>query len=88
MNEKHTMDILVDYEYLDAVIRYGRVVSKAFKRGDHEYVIRALAHETTHILTGEVKMTRRCFAPRLFDERATEHISRLLFRLFIKEFGI
>jgi len=78
-----TFDIIVDYEYLDAVIRYGSQVRKLWDKGDKEEILGALAHELTHILTGNitdglaqtVKLRKR-------DEQTTEHISRLLYRLY------
>lgn len=78
-----TFDILVDHEYLDAVIRYGNTVVKLWEEGDKESILKALAHELTHVLTGnitdELSQTQKL---RKREEQTTEHISRLLFRLY------
>ena len=79
-------DILVDYEYMDAVIRYGEKVEAMWKTGQTEAILESLAHELTHIFTGSItehlKMTKRM---RIHEERATVHISRLLYKLYKKE---
>lgn len=76
-------DILVDYEYLDAVIRYGHEAVALWNTGKREELVKALVHECSHCLTGSVtdgmKLTKH---QRKLDEQANEHLSRLLYRLY------
>ena len=77
------MDINIDYEYLDAVIRYDGDVEVLWKTGQKEAILKVLCHELTHILTGMatdgITLTRQQTKQ---DEQANEHISRLLYRLY------
>ena len=81
-----TMDIRVDYEYLNAVIRYGKSVKILWKIRDKKEILASIAHELTHILTGEItdgmKTTRN---QNKIEEQTTEHISRLLLRLYLSK---
>lgn len=75
-------EIEVDYEYMEAVIRYGKVAKSLWHKDNEEKLLLGLAHELTHILTGEIKGINRNKAQVFYDERATEQISRLLYRLY------
>ena len=80
---KVVMDIQVNYDYLEAVIRYGKIVEDAWKRGDKDYILGALCHEITHILVGEITDDLAQTKKRTkLEERAVEHISRLLVRAY------
>jgi len=83
---KSAMEITVDYEYLEADIVYGDKVKKLWEQNKIDQILKYLVHEITHILTGEVKIDKKNFCKTYHDERATEHISRLLYRLYIKEY--
>jgi len=82
------MEICVDYEYLDADIAYGKQAILRWKRGDKIRILKWLAHELTHIITGELKTNHKKTERTFYDERATEHLSRLLFRLYRREYRI
>lgn len=84
--EKYKMEISVDYEYLEATIWLGKQVEQEWARQGYRNILLWLAHELTHILTGEVKMSKSNFCVRFHDERATEHISRLLYKLYEREY--
>jgi len=79
------MEISVDYEYLDAGIVYDKKIIRSWKDKDTVRILKCLAHELTHILTGELKTNHKKTECTFYDERATEHISRLLYRLYTKE---
>lgn len=81
-----SMEITVDYEYLEAEIFYGDKVKMLWNKGKTDVILKYLCHEVTHIMTGEVKIDRNNFCKTYHDERATEHISRLLFRLYQTEY--
>jgi len=82
-NIRAAMDVSVDYEYLDVVIRYGKQVETRWALGQKEQILETLAHELTHILTGEITDGLTMSKTRnKAEERATEHISRLLLRLY------
>lgn len=85
MTPNAQMDILVDYEYMDAEIRIGKEVYTLWKNKDKEAIIRILSHEITHILSGlatdGIKLSKQASKQ---DEQATELISRLLYRLYRK----
>jgi hypothetical protein len=77
------MDIYIDYEYLTAEIRYGKKIDVAWKLGQKERIIQILSHEITHIITGEVTDDLTIGKARQkTEERANEHLSRLLYRLY------
>jgi len=88
------MAIDVDYRYLEAKIEYGNDTIERWKNDDVHFIIKCLAHEVTHILTGNLsnpfKMKREVRGEMMthFDEQVTEHVSRLLYRLYIKEYTV
>lgn len=77
------MDISVDYKYLTATICINKGMAQLYKIGNREEILTCLCHEITHILTGVItdgialdkQQTKQ-------DEQATEHLSRLLYRLY------
>ena len=74
------MDIDVDHEYLEAHIRFGKLIVKSFTRGDYAFVKATLLHELTHILTSrltEMKgMSKRKRTET--EESVNEHISKII----------
>lgn len=84
-----TMQIEVDYKYLDAKIAWGSKVREMWRLKQSRFIEMALAHELTHIITGEVTAPFQSKAhPELeehFDERVTESVSRLLYNLYALE---
>ena len=80
-------EIDVDLEYLSAKILYGKALKRAWEKGDKELVLTTLAHEITHILLETLAETpgSKSKKHRIALEQATEHISRLLYRLYRKE---
>jgi hypothetical protein len=84
------MQIEVDYRYLDAQIEWGKKVEECWKEGEREHIVRCLTHELCHIITGESKnpFATSDTAERIkplaehFDERITETVSRIAYRLY------
>lgn len=85
------MEIDIDYRYLEAEICYGRQIKESWHDENRHAVLKCLAHELTHLITSNLsqpfKMKRRVTGEELvhFDEQVTEHVSRLLYLLYIKE---
>ena len=81
-----TMENHTDYEYLTSEITWGKGIRDVYNQGKKAEVIRCLCHETAHILTGEEtepmldrKLTRQA---TFFDERVTETVGRICYRLY------
>lgn len=74
------MQIATDLEYLEALIEYGKQAEQAWEQKKHQDLLLWLCHEVTHILLAEIKSKRKRY--RFYNERATEHISRLLYELY------
>lgn len=85
LQSANMFDIEIDYEYMEAVIRFGKVANDLWRKNKHEKLLLGLAHELTHIITGELKNTHRKKFQTYYDERVTEQIARLLYRLYKKE---
>lgn len=84
---RYGMEISVDLEYLQANIYYWKNVEMLWREGKRSEILQILSHEITHIILEELaleckKETKR---HRKALERATEHTSRLLCRLYLKE---
>jgi hypothetical protein len=80
------MDVLVDYEYLSATIRYGKKMEILWKHKEKNEILTYLCHEISHLLTGA--MTDGITVSKALqkaDEQTTEHISRLLLRLYLSK---
>ena len=80
------MDIDVDHEYLCAEIRYSTDVERLWRTGKRDWILDVLAHELTHILTSQITDEMRRSKKLLKrEEQVTEHVSRLLLKLYKKE---
>ena len=73
------MEIEVDIEYLRGSIAYTRLVRALWKLGDRKQIRQILCHEISHILTEQLWTSK---STRTNNEQVTEHVSRLLFRLY------
>ena len=82
-------EIDTDLEYLSATIFYGNRLEKLYRSGAYEEVLKTLAHEITHILLENLSETpgSNSKSHKVACEQATEHVSRLLYRLYIVEKG-
>jgi hypothetical protein len=80
------MDIIVDYVYINAELRIGKSIHKAWKKGNKEKILQCLAHELTHIATGIATHKAKNRSKFLeHEEAATELISRVFYRLYVHE---
>lgn len=85
-----TMDIEVDYRYLEAMIRMDIVLVTKMWRHDKSEILAYLAHELTHCITQEMSdpfaSKTECLKETKqqihFEERVTETVSRLALRLY------
>jgi hypothetical protein len=86
-----TMDITPDFRYLTGLIRIDTEIAMAhWKSGEKEEILECLAHECTHLITAEMSdplLTRgQCMKQTKteihFEERVTEHVSRIALRLY------
>lgn len=80
------MDIEVDDDYLRATIQYGSEIRNLYKQGNYEEVLKTLAHELTHVLISEMADKGEPEKENKLEERVTEHVSRLLYRLYVSEY--
>ena len=93
-----TMAIEVDYRYLDAQIDIDRkTVIDQWEAGRKRRILENLAHELSHVITQELtdphhwkgvdykKLSKR---KKHYEERVTEHISRLAVELYLLEGNI
>lgn len=89
-----TMQIEVDYRYLDCQILIDRMRLLELWRTNKEEILACLAHELSHIVTMEMsdpfsyKGTNDVIMSKTkthFEERVTEHFSRIALRLYILE---
>ena len=67
------MEIEVETDYLRAEIAYGYLVQCMWRQRKRKQILQVLCHEITHILTKGITKN---------NEQATEHISRLLYKLY------
>jgi len=88
-NLKAVMDNSVDLEYHSSEIRWGTKLEAVWKMGKRTEIVRCLCHEFAHIITGELTdpmhdrtLTRE---ETFFDERVTESVGRLCFRLYWRQ---
>lgn len=79
-------EIDIDLEYLEAVIFYGKKLEATYRR-DKKEVLKVLAHELSHIILENLAETPGSPKKkhRIACEQATEHVSRLLYRLYTIE---
>jgi len=91
-----TMDITPDHRYLEGKMRIDtKMVMAHWKLGERDEILEALAHEITHLLTSEMsdpfqwvcRAKKQTEAEIHFEERVTEHVSRLALRLYKLEIG-
>jgi len=90
-----TMQIEVDHRYLDAEITVDtKQLLEHWKNGQRRKILCSLAHELTHIITSEQSdpfQTKEEDPKKMsklqhhFEERVTEHISKLVVRLYLLE---
>lgn len=93
-----TMAIEVDYRYLDAQIDIDRKsIIDLWDAGRKRRILETLSHEISHIITGEMtepthwkknNYRKQSQEKQHYEERVTEHISRLAVSLYILEKGI
>lgn len=78
------MEIQIDLEYLQADIYYWKNVEMLWKAKKKDEILQLLAHEVSHILLEELALESKTQSKRHRKalERATEHTSRLLYRLY------
>lgn len=84
---KFGMEIQIDLEYLQADIFYWKNVEMLWRKNQRDDILKLLAHEITHVLLEELALESKNQSKRHRKalERATEHTSRLLCRLYRKE---
>ena len=93
-----TMAIEVDFRYLDATIDIDRkTVIQMWDMGRKRRILECLAHECSHILTQEltdplhwkgVSYKKQTKEQKHYEERVTEHVSRLALELYLLEGNI
>lgn len=91
-----TMDITPDHRYLEGRTRIdtGRCMEH-WKLGEKDEILASLAHELSHLITSEMsdpfqthnKERKLTEAEIHYEERVTEHVSRLALRLYKLEVG-
>ena len=93
-----SMAIEVDYRYLDATIDVDRKeVMELWDAGRKRRILESLAHELSHCITQEltdplhwkgVSYKKLSKEQKHYEERVTEHISRLALELYLLEGNI
>ena len=73
LDSNTAMEIEVDTRYLRAEISYGYLVQCMWRQCKKKDILQILCHELCHILTNDATKN---------NEQLTEHISRLLYKLY------
>lgn len=90
------MYIATEYDYLQFKLGYGTEwAAKHWQAGQVHFLVSFLCHEIAHIVIEEIEYhieAKKGQEERMWYERATEHTSRWLYRLYtgyyVKENGI